>query len=148
MESNCGKLKQYLTSFLTALKNPDSEAIENETGESDPPRMEMIDFDELGAVLHETITRLDAAHIIERESAIVRQWLIDRIAALERGRQTIIGAVRSEVDGASLADAALPELVRRFEEASARLRSTAGIHNPGGIRNVSRAADSFKPFKS
>jgi len=148
MESNYEKLRQYLTNFLTALKDTGSDLSGNKTDASAPPRMELIDFDELGAVLRETITELEAARTQERERTIVRQWFIDRIVSLNRGRQAILGTPGSLNDAASDNAAPLPELMRRFEEVSARLRSTAANHHSSRIGNAYRKADSFKPFKS
>jgi len=148
MRSDNEKLTQYLKSFLATVNDTQSGDTENESDNDDAPHLEKIDFDELSAVLQDTLTELEAFRTRTREYDVVRRWFLDRISSLDRGRQAILGASPNANIMPSSENLSLPELIRLFEEASARLRSTAISHDTRRGSNAGKKANSLEPFKS
>jgi hypothetical protein len=148
MESDNRKLSEYLRETATALEVCASGSDEAALGEQEAPHLELVDFDRLRENLKTAAQELEQARIRERESDVVRQWFIDRIKALRRGRRAVLYERGGEAEAIASDRATLPQLMRGFEEEAARLRQTASNFNSGKIGSTSKGADDYRPFKS
>jgi hypothetical protein len=148
MESKFQQLNQCLEGFVTILNSTEFIGEPSPSDEHPAPNIELIDFDQLCQVLSETITALDEAQAIKREGEVIRKWLKSRIASLRHGRQALLSQKKSLTESDDLEKTTLPELVRLFEDESARLRSLAKNAGPGKTGRRYHRADDFRQFKS
>jgi hypothetical protein len=117
MENDYMQLSRQAQSFIDLLRQTRGGA---ET-EADGPHVEQVDFDQLCELLSAVREKLDLAQKSESEMHAVRRRLAGRIAALRRSGTIIAGDGRPGDDSPPADDVPLSELIRIYEEETARL---------------------------
>jgi hypothetical protein len=148
MESNYQQLSQGLAEIIETLRATQPGDISPPNKDVPEPHMEIIDFDKLSALLQDTIVNLNHACDQEREREVLRDWFVRRINSFRKARQAIVPGEIPPNTGKPLNEATLPELIRLFEEASTRLRGTAGNLCRRETRGPLGTADEVRQFKS
>jgi hypothetical protein len=122
MENEYERLAESLNQCLAMLDGTWAEP-ERTMGENQgEPHIELVDFDALRAALRQAVTAMAAVQSQQQDVLAVREWFVNRIAALRRGRRAILSHTSSEPDDAPSQETSLSSLVRSFEEESTRLR--------------------------
>jgi hypothetical protein len=143
MENEYAQLIQQTQAFIDLLCHAGNESSSDEVA---GPHIEKLDFDQLRQLLSDLRERLEEARKIEREMETVRRRLAGRIASLRRGRKTLIDNGRSDDDALSGDGVPLVELMRIYEEETARLHRAAS--SPGrSVRGNSTIYRDYREFK-
>lgn len=126
-----------LAESLVMTRDPDS-------GTDDTaPHFELIDFDRLRELLRESAAAFVELHKLEGETQAIREWFLSRISAMRRGDRALRrGDMEQSPPPPDSAD--LPELLRRYETAAARLRYSA----PGTCLSNRKNDKAFHQYKS
>lgn len=143
MENDFHDLGRQAESYIGLLRARVNDSPDT-AGDESVPHVEEIDFDRLCALLTRIRDQCETAAHLAHDAAVVRQWLIGRIVSFRRGRQAVLNSGRKEDDGPSMETVSLPDLIRRFEEASALLRRNAA----GESRLKRREGHEYQEFKS
>ncbi len=143
MENDFHDLGRQAESYIGLLRATANDSPDT-AGDKSAPHMEEIDFDRLCDLLARIRDQFEAADRLAHDAAVVRQWLTGRIVSFRRGRQAVLNSGGKEEDGLSMEVASLPDLIHRFEEASALLRKTA----TGKSRLRRREGHEYLEFKS
>lgn len=142
------KLKQRLSHFAEELApEPRGEATFVGGVKTAIPHIEVIDFDELRQALAEAMAVLTAAAKQNDDTAVVRDWLAARIAALRRARQAFLREGHAPINPVE-EDMPLPTLLRCFEDETARWRAATAEGSCRAGRNGGRGHKEYHEFKS
>jgi len=146
MENEYQRLAESLNRCLAILEGAWTEP-ERTTGEiPGEPHIELIDFDALRIVLRQAVAAMAAVQSQRQDALAVREWFVNRITALRRGRRAILSHTSSEPDDAPSQEMSLSSLVRSFEEESARLRRLT-VDRARRSHDLTRAAsEKFREF--
>lgn len=139
MENEYRRLADAINHCLAILEGSLSEPEHETGGKRGEPHVELIDFDALRAVLRQALTAMDAAQLPQQDVPAAKEWFINRITALRRGRRAIVSNTGSEPDDAPSDETSLSGLIRSFEEESARLRRLTA-DRISRSRNLTRTA--------
>jgi hypothetical protein len=146
MENEYRRLAESLNHCLTVLDGAWTEP-ERTTGESrGEPHIELIDFDALRIALRQAVAAMAAVQSQQQDALAVREWFVNRITALRRGRRAILTHTSSDPDDAPSMETSLSGLVRSFEEESARLRRLTAdrVRRSGDLTRA--ASEKYREF--
>lgn len=142
MENDYMQLSRQAQSFIDLLRQAHGES----KTEADGPHIEQVDFDQLCELLSAVRGRLDMAQKAEGEMHAVRRRLAGRIAALRRGGRIIAGDGQTGDDSPLADDVTLSELIRMYEDETARLHRVTAPR--GRTAQINRGANrNYREFK-
>jgi hypothetical protein len=114
----------------------------------DIPHVEMIDFDKLRDLLTASMAALEHARENDRDIAVARNWLANRVQSLQRGRNAVVSAHNRNNGVQSPDQSTLSELITQYEESAARLRRLVSTNCRQTIGKSDSGRGSFQEFKS